>query len=165
MVGVKSGIDRDVQPTEETVQSNLSAALDAGKSFASSCNNIATCTVLLPTLLMTMLLSVQLPPCHLLSLTKFHTSTIPALQQLSTCTECIGAPLSATENRVFLISDMQPNNAAETSALVASLESASSSQKIFATVVAVGLDFDSQVTEAMSSIPGFAYFSVHSPRE
>ncbi|EFN56934.1 hypothetical protein CHLNCDRAFT_143466 [Chlorella variabilis] len=75
-----------------------------------------------------------------------------------------GDPL-ATENRLIVLTDAEANcgDVSETG-LLARLKAAAA-DRLYATIVGVGLDFQTQLVEGIMRVRGASYFSVHSPGE
>ncbi|PRW59844.1 transcription elongation factor SPT5-like protein 1 [Chlorella sorokiniana] len=73
--------------------------------------------------------------------------------------------LSEVENRIILISDQEPNSGDFTTEGLAARLKNNSEAGIFTTIIGVGLDFNTELVEAISKVKGANYFSVHSPGE
>ncbi|KAL4420138.1 hypothetical protein ABPG77_010354 [Micractinium sp. CCAP 211/92] len=84
---------------------------------------------------------------------------------LEGCQRCKEANKTTTEQRIIIITDAQPNEGETTpEALLARLK-ALSYDNIHTTMIGVGLDFNTELAEAISKVKGALYFSVHSPGE
>ncbi|KAL4458691.1 hypothetical protein ABPG75_013556 [Micractinium tetrahymenae] len=88
-----------------------------------------------------------------------------AAAQLEECQRCKEANKTTTEQRIIIITDAQPNEGETTpEALLARLK-ALAYDSIHTTLIGVGLDFNTELAEAISKVKGALYFSVHSPGE
>lgn len=84
---------------------------------------------------------------------------------LTGCEACTSASLADVENRIITITDAQPNESdITTEGLQARLE-ANAAKNIFSTFVGVGLDFNTELVDAISRVKGSNYISVHTPGE
>jgi len=69
------------------------------------------------------------------------------------------------ENRVIILTDAQPNTGDINSKDLMDMIRRNAADRIYATVIGVGVDFNSQLIEEMTKIKGANYYSVHSARE
>ena len=75
----------------------------------------------------------------------------------------MGASLEDTENRIVLITDAEPNTGDFTTEGLAARLKANAADGIFTTIVGVGLDFNTELIDAISRVKGLNYYSVHTP--
>eukprot|EP01025_Chloroclados_australasicus_P027868 TRINITY_DN2757_c0_g1_i5.p1 TRINITY_DN2757_c0_g1~~TRINITY_DN2757_c0_g1_i5.p1 ORF type:complete len:739 (+),score=77.94 TRINITY_DN2757_c0_g1_i5:109-2217(+) len=89
-----------------------------------------------------------------------------ATQQLTDCFECMGGGLQLYENRIIILTDAQANTGDfSDSGLAALVSDNSNTNSIFTTVIGIGLDFNSELIEALTKTRGANYFSVYSPTQ
>ncbi|CAG9461306.1 unnamed protein product [Pedinophyceae sp. YPF-701] len=83
--------------------------------------------------------------------------------ELRGCRACSRASLAERERRILLVTDAQPNlGDTSESGLLARIR-ANAAEGIFTTVIGVGLDFNTELVEALVAVRGANYFSVHTP--
>eukprot|EP01025_Chloroclados_australasicus_P027865 TRINITY_DN2757_c0_g1_i1.p1 TRINITY_DN2757_c0_g1~~TRINITY_DN2757_c0_g1_i1.p1 ORF type:complete len:673 (+),score=86.73 TRINITY_DN2757_c0_g1_i1:171-2189(+) len=89
-----------------------------------------------------------------------------ATRQLTDCFECMGGGLQLYENRIIILTDAQANTGDYSdSGLAALVSDNSNTNSIFTTVIGIGLDFNSELIEALTKTRGANYFSVYSPTQ
>jgi len=88
-----------------------------------------------------------------------------ATQQLTNCSECMAAGLDNAENRIIMITDAQPNTGDWSEEGLLDIMSSNADRNIFATIIGVGLDFNTELIEGISKVKGANYYSIHTPGE
>jgi Ca-activated chloride channel family protein len=69
------------------------------------------------------------------------------------------------ENRIIVLSDAQPNTGDYSSSGLLGIAQNNANNRLYTTVIGIGVDFNSQLIEQITKIKGANYYSVHSPRE
>jgi Ca-activated chloride channel homolog len=69
------------------------------------------------------------------------------------------------ENRIMVLTDAQPNTGDVSAPGLAGALKSNSANRIYTTFIGIGVDFNTQLIEDISSTKGANYYSVHSPRE
>ena len=69
------------------------------------------------------------------------------------------------ENRIIVLTDAQPNTGDYSSSGSWASPRKTPTNRIYTTVIGIGVDFNSQLIEQITKIKGANYYSVHSPRE
>ncbi len=69
------------------------------------------------------------------------------------------------ENRMIVITDAQPNTGDLSVGGMLGYVQNNAASRIYTTFIGVGVDFNSQLIEAVSKVRGANYYSIHSPRE
>ncbi|GAB4821981.1 hypothetical protein N2152v2_009027 [Parachlorella kessleri] len=88
-----------------------------------------------------------------------------ATRQLKGCRACMEAGLANAENRILLITDAQPNAGDYSDTGLAARFKANAADNIFTTLVGVGVDFNTELVESISTTRGANYYSLHTPGE
>ncbi|KAL4458688.1 hypothetical protein ABPG75_013553 [Micractinium tetrahymenae] len=97
--------------------------------------------------------------------TDFSAGLDMAVAELAACKACKNASMADVETRIMVISDEQPNLGDTSQEGLGGRLKSLADQGIFTTIIGVGLDFNSELAEAISKVKGALYFSVHSPGE
>jgi Ca-activated chloride channel homolog len=69
------------------------------------------------------------------------------------------------ENRIMVLTDAQPNTGDFSSSGLLGMAQRNAANRIYTTVIGIGVDFNSQLIDQITKIKGANYYSVHSPRE
>lgn len=69
------------------------------------------------------------------------------------------------ENRIIVITDAMPNYGSTSKNSLLSLVKDNSTNGIYTTFIGVGVDFNTELTEAISDVKGSNYYSVHNSKE
>jgi Ca-activated chloride channel homolog len=69
------------------------------------------------------------------------------------------------ENRIIVLTDAQPNTGDISAYGFTNTFRRNADNRIYSTVIGIGLDFNSQLIEEITKTKGANYYSVHSPRE
>jgi Ca-activated chloride channel family protein len=69
------------------------------------------------------------------------------------------------ENRIILLTDAQPNTGDTSSSGMMGIIEENADNQIYATVIGIGLDFNSDLISQITRVKGANYYSIHSPRE
>ncbi|RPI16861.1 MAG: VWA domain-containing protein [Ignavibacteriae bacterium] len=69
------------------------------------------------------------------------------------------------ENRIILLTDEMPNIGVTNETELQSMTKSAALRGIYTTIIGIGIDFNSTLTEFMSKVRGANYFSVHSSKE
>jgi len=69
------------------------------------------------------------------------------------------------ENRIIMLTDAQPNSGAITEYGLLGLTERAADRGVHTTLIGIGVDFNSKLTEAITKIRGANYYSVHSSRQ
>ena len=69
------------------------------------------------------------------------------------------------ENRIIVLTDAQPNTGDYSSSGLLGIAQNNAWNRLYTTVIGIGVDFNSQLIEQITKIKGANYYSVHSPRE
>jgi Ca-activated chloride channel homolog len=69
------------------------------------------------------------------------------------------------ENRIIILTDAEPNTGDFTSGGLMNMLTNNANRRIYTTIIGIGVDFNSQLIDAISKVKGANYYSVHSPRE
>jgi Ca-activated chloride channel family protein len=69
------------------------------------------------------------------------------------------------ENRIIVLTDAQPNTGDYSSAGLVYQAEQNAANRIYTTVIGIGVDFNTQLVEQITKIKGANYYSVHSPRQ
>ncbi|PSC74536.1 Cell surface [Micractinium conductrix] len=88
-----------------------------------------------------------------------------AMQELAACSQCQRGNPDDVETRIMLISDEQPNIGDYTTEGLGARLKKMVNNGTYITIIGVGLDFNTELVEAISKVRGTLYFSVHSPGE
>jgi Ca-activated chloride channel family protein len=72
---------------------------------------------------------------------------------------------SEYENRIILLTDAQPNTGDYSGSGLAYAAERNAANRIYTTVIGIGVDFNTQLIEQITKIKGANYYSVHSPRQ
>ena len=79
--------------------------------------------------------------------------------------ELKGANPAEYENRIIFLTDAMPNMGDTSENGLLGITQANAASKLYATFVGIGIDFNTQLVEAITKIHGANYYSVHSSRE
>lgn len=77
----------------------------------------------------------------------------------------MAADPAQTENRILLLTDAQPNTGTTSTTGLSARLKAAAADSIYMSIVGVGLDFNTDLIDAIARVRGLNWFSVHSPRE
>ena len=69
------------------------------------------------------------------------------------------------ENRIIFLTDAMPNLGSTTKESLTNLARQNAADKIYSSFIGIGLDFNTELIQALSQIRGANYFSVHSSQE
>ncbi len=69
------------------------------------------------------------------------------------------------ENRIIVLTDAQPNTGDFSASGLLGIAQNNAANRIYTTLIGVGVDFNSDLAENITGIKGANYYSVHSPRE
>lgn len=69
------------------------------------------------------------------------------------------------ENRIVILTDAEPNTGDFTSGGLMNMLVNNANRRIYTTIIGIGVDFNSQLIDAISKVKGANYYSVHSPKE
>jgi Ca-activated chloride channel homolog len=69
------------------------------------------------------------------------------------------------ENRIIVLTDAQPNTGDYSLSGLTNVAESNADNRIFTTVIGIGVDFNTQLVEQITKIKGANYYSVHSPRQ
>jgi Ca-activated chloride channel homolog len=69
------------------------------------------------------------------------------------------------ENRIMVLTDAQPNTGDTSLGGLTSVANRNAENRIYTTVIGIGVDFNTQLIEQITKIKGANYYSVHSPRQ
>lgn len=97
--------------------------------------------------------------------TNFQAGIDEATAQLSRYPDCIDGDPVTTENRIIVLTDAQANYGEVSEAGLMARIKANAADRIHMTIVGVGLDFNSELVDAITSAKGASYFSVKSPED
>ncbi|MBI4210316.1 MAG: VWA domain-containing protein [Candidatus Diapherotrites archaeon] len=77
-------------------------------------------------------------------------------------TEYLGADQDEYENRIIFLTDAQPNLGDTSEDSLAGTAKKNSEKKVYMTFIGIGVDFNTELVEALTKIRGANYYSVHS---
>lgn len=69
------------------------------------------------------------------------------------------------ENRIIVLTDAQPNTGDYSLSGLTNVAESNADNRIYTTVIGIGVDFNTQLVEQITKIKGANYYSVHSPRQ
>ena len=69
------------------------------------------------------------------------------------------------ENRIIVLTDAEPNTGDFSLSGISSRMQTNAASRIYTTFIGIGVDFNSQLVEAITKVKGANYYSVHSPAE
>ena len=69
------------------------------------------------------------------------------------------------ENRIIFLTDAQPNEGRITEEALLGLIKANAEEKVYISFIGIGVDFNTELIEAINKVHGANYYSVHSPLE
>jgi Ca-activated chloride channel homolog len=69
------------------------------------------------------------------------------------------------ENRIIVLTDAQPNTGDYSIGGLTAVAERNAENRIYTTVIGIGVDFNTQLVEQITKIKGANYYSVHSPRQ
>lgn len=72
---------------------------------------------------------------------------------------------SEVENRIIFLTDAQPNSGPESEEDFFGILKSNATQKIYTSFVGIGIDFNTELVEAINKVRGANYYAVHSPSE
>ena len=72
---------------------------------------------------------------------------------------------SEVENRIIFLTDAQPNRGLESEEDFFNILKSNATQKIYTSFVGIGVDFNTELVEAINKVRGANYYAVHSPSE
>eukprot|EP01025_Chloroclados_australasicus_P028835 TRINITY_DN2859_c0_g2_i1.p1 TRINITY_DN2859_c0_g2~~TRINITY_DN2859_c0_g2_i1.p1 ORF type:complete len:718 (-),score=64.40 TRINITY_DN2859_c0_g2_i1:367-2376(-) len=88
-----------------------------------------------------------------------------AVEQLDQCSDCSIGDLAQYENRIIFITDAQPNTGDISGESLAGMVQREAQKGIFTTVIGVGLDFNSELIEALTKTRGANYYNIYTPSQ
>ena len=72
---------------------------------------------------------------------------------------------SEVENRIIFLTDAQPNSGLESEEDFFNILKSNATQKIYTSFIGIGVDFNTELVEAINKVRGANYYAVHSPSE